>query len=753
MAAATLKRFGSGFLPVVVLSVLLLISLYLMSNATQNSEEFGRIFFGLLFINIVALVILLVLIGANIFRLIRQYRNRATGSRLTVRLVIMFIILALLPVSVVFYFSLDFIQRSIDSWFDVRIEKTLDDTLELTRLALDERKRDLVGRTSKIKQALVQIPRDGLSAAVVNLRQQYDVQDLAVLDGAGRVLAFSSADVNELVPELPDAMMLQQLEQQGSYMERDEWGEGKLALRILLTIPGDTVTNEWILQARYPLSDRVDELTDNIQTAFAEYHQLTLLREPLKFSFTLTLSLVLLLSCLTAVWAAFFSARRLVAPIRALAIGTRAVAAGDYHRQLPQHSHDELGFLVQSFNDMTRRLALARDEADSSRLQAERERAYLRVVLGRLSSGVLTLDRNHTIRTANVSSGNILGVELRDYIDTPLEALLGGYDWLESFVTAILQHLDNDEGEWREDMVVLAPNGRKVLTCGGAALPEVGGRQAGHVIVFEDVTALVQAQRDAAWGEVARRLAHEIKNPLTPIQLSAERLRQKYLDKMSTADADVLDRLTHTIIQQVEVMKTMVQAFSEYAHVPQLQMMLIALNDVVAEVLDLYRGGRRRVRIDVDLATDLPLIEADSGRIRQLLHNLVKNALEAIGDKNDGWIRVATALQTDNGYSKIRLRVEDSGAGISDELLAQVFEPYVTSKIKGSGLGLAIVKKIVEEHGGTVQVYNRTNGGACVDVFFPLGKTEQGSGFRSAASAAGNDAVDSDGIYDNRVEK
>ena len=385
--------------------------------------------------------------------------------------------------------------------------------------------------------------------------------------------------------------------------------------------------------------------------------------------------------------------------------------------------------------EMTEKLAQARDETEQSRKQVERERAYLRAVLGRLSSGVLTLDRNHTIRTANVSAGHILGVELKDYIDRSLEDLLGGHDWLENFVNTISMHLDDDEKEWREEVVVVARQGRKVMTCGGASLPEVGGRQAGHVIVFEDVTTLVQAQRDAAWGEVARRLAHEIKNPLTPIQLSAERLRQKYLDKMSVADAEMLDRLTHTIIQQVEVMKTMVQAFSEYAHVPRLQMARIALNSVVGEVLDLYRSSKRPVRIELDLVEDLPLIEADSGRIRQLLHNLVKNAFEAIGDRNDGWIRVSTSLQSDNECSMIRLRVEDSGSGIPEELLAQVFEPYVSSKIKGSGLGLAIVKKIVEEHGGVVHVYNRPAGGACIDVLFPVEDAAQASEHESAMAA------------------
>jgi len=725
VAIATLRRLGTGFLPMVLLSVLLLASLYLMSAATQNSQEFGRVFFILLLINVVALVILLVLIGANLVRLVRQYRSRATGSRLTVRLVIIFVILALLPVSVVYYFSLGFIQRGVDSWFDVRIEQALDDTLELTRLALDERKRDLMQRSERIAQALERVPSAELADVVNRLRQQHDVQDLTLLDQDGRVLAYSSVDLGDLSPALPDGTMLRLLRQQGSYLSQDVWGRDTLeeesqALRVLVAVQNNDVAQGLILQARYPLSDRISRLTDNIQLAFAEYQQLTLLRDPLKFSFTLTLSLVLLLSCLTAVWAAFFAARRLVAPIRALAIGTRAVAAGDYHKQLPQHSNDELGFLVQSFNDMTRRIAQSRDEVESSQQLAERERAYLRAVLGRLSSGVLTLDRRHTIRTANISSGQVIGIELKDFVGQTLEQLVQVHDWLDSFVTTIGRHLDEGQQEWREEVIIFGDQGRQVLMCGGAALPGVGGRQAGHVIVFDDVTALVQAQRDAAWGEVARRLAHEIKNPLTPIQLSAERLRQKYLSTLPAEETEMLDRLTHTIIQQVEVMKRMVQAFSEYAHAPQLQLSRLALNDVIDEVLDLYRASAPGVRIGAQLDPRLPLLEADSGRIRQLLHNLVKNALEAIGDARDGQVMVLTRMLEDKRRVQIELRVEDNGPGIADDLLDQVFDPYVSSKPKGSGLGLAIVKKIVEEHGGVVRLTNKADGGSCVDARFPV---------------------------------
>jgi PAS domain S-box-containing protein len=734
MAIAALRRLGASFLPMVVLSVLLLTSLYLMSAATQNSQEFGRVFFLLLLINVVALVMLLVLIGANLVRLVRQYRSRATGSRLTVRLVIMFVVLSLLPVSVVYYFSLGFIQRGVDSWFDVRIEQALDDTLELTRLSLDERKRDLIKRSDRIAQTLAQsAPPVDLVATINQLRQLYDVQDLTLLDQDGRVLAYSSFDLADLSPALPDHMMLRQLQQQGSYLSQDtlnhnQQGEDRLVLRILTTVPSRNVGQDWVLQTRYPLSNQISHLTDSVQAAFAEYRQLTLLRDPLKFSFTLTLSLVLLLSCLTAVWAAFFAARRLVAPIRALAIGTRAVAAGDYHKQLPQHSHDELGFLVQSFNDMTRRIAQSRDEAESSQLQAERERAYLRAVLGRLSSGVLTLDRRHTIRTANVSSGQVLGIELKDFVGQSLEQLVLEHGWLDSFVAIINKYLDEGQQDWREEVIIFGHQGRKVLMCGGAALPGVGGRQAGHVIVFDDVTALVQAQRDAAWGEVARRLAHEIKNPLTPIQLSAERLRQKYLASLPADEAGMLDRLTHTIIQQVEVMKKMVQAFAEYAYVPQLQLSRLALNDVINEVLDLYNASGHQTQIKAQLDPHLPLLEADSGRIRQLLHNLIKNALEAISDTKDGGVRVMTRMLEDNQSIKIELRIEDDGLGIPEDMLAHIFDPYLSSKPRGSGLGLAIVKKIVEEHAGLVRVYNRTTGGAGVEIQFPVDMAVQDKG-------------------------
>lgn len=728
MAIVNLKRFASGVGPIIALFALLLVSLSLMSAATQNSEQFGRLYFSLLMINLLGLVTLVVLIAANLARLVRQYRNKATGSRLTMRLVAVFVVVALVPVSVVYYFSLGFIQRGIDSWFDVEIEQAFDDALALSRLSLDERKRGYLRRTRQLAGELALVSDERATIALNDLRIQNDAYELTLLSPAGRIIASSSASPLNLMPHLPPDDVIRQVRQGTTYIGLDPIGESGLFVRIVKELPGmQPVLGTRLLQALYPVSHDMSGLAENVQEAASRYKQLAYLRDPLKFSFTLTLSLVLLLSLLSAVWAAFFSARRLVAPIRVLAIGTRAVASGDYDRQLPQHSSDELGFLVKSFNDMTRRLAQARDQARQSQQQAEGERAYLRAVLGRLSSGVLTLDRQRMVRTANAAAGHILGIDPKDYISKPLVTLGRGHEHLRQFVEAIRPHLGVGQKEWRKEVVLIGAGGRQVLMCGGASLPGGEGRRwSGNVIVFEDVTQLIQAQRDAAWGEVARRLAHEIKNPLTPIRLSAERLRRKYLDEMKPEDAEVLDRATHTIVQQVEVMKEMVKAFSDYARTPQLQLRSLDLNMLVREVLDLYGGAAPGVRFDTHLDPDLPRITADSGRLRQLLHNVIKNSIEAAPGRCH--ITLHTACVEEAGARLVELRVQDDGPGLPAEIIGRFFEPYVTTKPRGTGLGLAIVKKIVEEHGGVVWAENASQGGTTVVIRFPFEAAEAGRG-------------------------
>jgi nitrogen fixation/metabolism regulation signal transduction histidine kinase len=428
------------------------------------------------------------------------------------------------------------------------------------------------------------------------------------------------------------------------------------------------------------------------------------------------LSLVLVLSLLSAVWAAFFSARRMVEPIGILAEGTRAVAEGDYSMRLPVTSEDELGFLVRLFNDMTRRLSKARDQAHSSQQEVEGQRAYLETVLGSLSSGVLSISASGELRTVNEAACQILGIDLSGQLGHTLDRISKHYSFLEPLFSLVQRHYDEQIPDWQEQVELFDSAGRRVLLCRSATLPVSEESSGGQVLVFDDVTDLIRAQRDAAWGDVARRLAHEIKNPLTPIQLSAERLRRKYLGGMSGKDAEIMERATRTIVQQVETLKEMVNAFSDYARAPMLQLEPLDLYELLRDVADLYTGSRLHIRLD--LVEPLPMLSGDAGRLRQLLHNLFRNALEAVRNQPHGELLVQSRWILDAGERFIGLSFEDNGSGFSDEVLERLFEPYVTTKTRGTGLGLAIVKKIVEEHNGQIRAQNTEQHHACIELRF-----------------------------------
>ncbi|HKT74683.1 MAG TPA: ATP-binding protein [Steroidobacteraceae bacterium] len=695
-------------------------ALLLLAKSVQNSSEFGQMQPWILLLNIVGVIALSTLLARKLWQLIRDYRDHVPGSRLTARTVSIFGALVVAPLLIVYLFSLDFLNRGIDSWFRVEVKQGLSDALVLSRAALDLRMREYSQRTVLLAQALSQSPPGEIQERLDDERRASGGLEIVLFGEHERIIAASIENPLESLPSRPSSDLVRQVSQRQPYVSLEPQANGQYVIRTGASLGTSTTTSPGrYVVAIYQVPPQLSALSEAVQRSYSQYGELAALREALKYSFRLTLTLVLLLAMLAAIYGAIFSAQRLTRPVQDLIAGTRAVGKGDFATRLPLPSRDEMGFLVHSFNDMTKRLRRAHEEATRSQQAVERERERLAIILARLSTGVLAVDRGLLVRMANEAAGAILGTDLSAATGRPLPELSASNERLGQFVAALAVRFAAGREEWREQLDLDGEGGRRVLMCACTALPGEG-TDMGYVIVFDDITALLQAQRDAAWGEVARRLAHEIKNPLTPIQLSAERMRRRFLASMTPPDAEILERATHTIVQQVETMQQMVNAFSEYARAPEMRITHFDLNQLVTEVADLYRSQDPRVTITLDLDNALQGIEADRGRVRQILNNLVTNALEALDGVATPVLEIVTRLEHSREAANAVVTVCDNGPGFQRELLGRVFDPYVTSKPKGTGLGLAIVKKIVEEHGGRIDADNRPEGGARVRVVLPV---------------------------------
>jgi len=720
MATRTIRRLIYGTIGALGVGLSLL-ALYMLSQMAQNSEEFDRLGNTILLVNVAGVVILLALLVGNLARLFRDYRQDVPGSKLKARMVGMFVGLAVVPLLIVFYFSMQFINQGIDSWFNVQVEEGLDDALALSRAALELQKRDQLRATVRIAERLSDKQGRELIRELDVLRRDSGASEITLFGRNSQIIATSSDQAAYTVPQAPRDEVLLQVRQNRPYVSLDPVARGRYEIRTAVPLLDPRRAQViGLIRARFEVSERIGRMVNNVDTSYSEYKRMVYLREPLKRTFSLTLTLVLIISLLGSIYGAFILSRRLVAPIQDLVAGTRAVAKGDFDTRLPTPSRDEIGFLINSFNDMTQRLSTARRQARLSQAQVEAERANLEVILARLSTGVVSLESDLKIRTANQAAGAILNVDLESRVGEFLPEVAKDAPLLDQLVDVAQVHLGKGETEWREQIVLRGEVGRRVLTCACTTLPGDEDHAAGFVIVFDDITALLQAQRDAAWGEVARRLAHEIKNPLTPIQLSAERLRRKYLDTMSEEDGQVLDRATHTIVQQVEAMKEMVNAFSDYARAPDMDINRFSIDKLIHEVVDLYRAQESGVEIFLTLDASLPEVYADIGRIRQILHNLIRNSIEALENSDHGRIDVKATTAEYQDINMVEIVVEDNGPGFQTGSVSQVFDPYVTTKPKGTGLGLAIVKKLVEEHAGTIDAENRAEGGALIRIRLPI---------------------------------
>ena len=701
--------------------LLWLAALLRFSQVAENSDDFARLQNWILLINSIGIGVLVVLILVNLAQLIRDYRRHVPGSRLRARMVTLLMMLAVTPLLGVYLFSVEFINRGIDNWFNVDVERGFDNALQLAQTALAIQTREKAEGVRQMAEQLSSADTSAVVGLLTSMRGESGAQELTIYGPNRQIIATSSAYPD--VPRYPSDEVLLQLRGLEPYASVEVQPDDQYQIIATARLQSGRAGDLQLLQAIFAVDQRLSALANEVEASRNQYMELSFLRTALKSAFTLTLSLVLLISLLASVYGAFFFARRLVVPIQQLMQGTRAVARGDFDTRVPSPARDEIGFLVNSFNDMTQRLAKASQDARSSQQKLESERKKLEVILARLSTGVVSLEPDMRIRTANPAAGAILGVDLESYVGQSLVELAKSRPLLAQFLSVEASHLEHGDTEWREQIVLRGDLGRRVLMCACTELPGENAAPSGYVIVFDDITALLQAQRDAAWGEVARRLAHEIKNPLTPIQLSAERLRRRYLKsefgKSESGEGELLDRATHTIIQQVEAMKEMVNAFSEYARTPRMDLARLDVNEIIAEVSELYAHQERPLAIKLSLAPNLPKIEADAGRMRQVFHNLVRNALEATEHQPDACVEIVTRRVPGPDADQIEIKVLDNGPGFSPDIVHQAFDPYVTSKPKGTGLGLAIVKKLVEEHGGQIGARNREQGGAEISILVP----------------------------------
>ena len=715
------QLLGPGF--TLLLSAFLLIASVLLSRAAGNDELFGDFYSALILLNVIGIGLLALMSAFQIWRLIGQFRAKVLGSRLTLRFVGTFAVLALIPLAVVYYFAVQFLSRGIDSWFDVQIEQALDDALLLGRSSLESIKLDVVDQlrddADKIQNAESSFE---VFQLLDELRQASDFEEMSLHSMSGKILASSSKDVISLIPNVPDERVIRQLRQGKVYSEMEPIAGGGLQLRVAIRITGRQVGDtDRVLLVIDPLPLRYSRLGQSVEAAYAEYEKLQYLRRPLTFSFVLTLSLVTLMTLLISLLIAIYLARRLVAPLRDLAEGTQAVAQGDYGKQLPVTSGDELGVLVSSFNRMTQEISSAQTAVRNSQIEAEKQRAYLETVLAHLSSGVMSFDSHRQLRTHNAAAERILHTPLGTFVESSIAEMINALPTAKPLLDMIDQGISDDVSEWQKEISINSPLGPQTLVCSSTKLSGTE-TESGCVVVFDDATALIKAQRDAAWGEVARRLAHEIKNPLTPIQLSAERIRRRYLDKIEKDDREILDRATRTIVQQVESMKSMVDAFSDYAQPVNSRPKCLDINTLIRDITELHVAHLTKIRFLFDLTDDLPLVMTDPTGVRQVLNNLIINASDALGDKG-GELKLSTRIDHANDNFLV-LELQDNGPGFPAELLDRIFEPYVTTKISGSGLGLPISRRIIEENGGTMRATNLPKGGAVVIIHLPVTQSQ-----------------------------
>ena len=692
--------------------------LYMLSSASANTDLFSRNYFTLLLVTGALVLGLTVLVLYQFWQLRVKLRQQVYGAKLTLRLALFFTLIAVLPGVMVYAVSVQFLSKSIESWFDVRVEKALEGGLNLARSTLQNGLEELDKKGRFVALILAEQEPARYGGTLSRLVAEGGIQEAVVYDSSSRLIAMSNK-VRITGAETPTVSVLREAWQQGKVTSVDALPDESLVLRVLVPIRSERwAQDRLILQFSQTVPKQLSADAKTVQDVNRDYQQLSLSRMGLKRLYGITLTLSLLIVVLSAISAAIFLSAKLSAPLAALAAGTRAVAKGDFSSSYIVQSNDELGALTGLFNQMTAQLASAKKLSEQQQLQVENAKAYLESVLAHLSSGVLVVDEQLNLRSTNTSASQILGVSVHEMNGKSLQELFDAHILLRPFVEAVRKGLEEGkEATWQSQVSRMSKNGEQVLLIRGTRL--IAESDKGYVVVFDDITHLLQAERQAAWGEVARRLAHEIKNPLTPIQLSAERLQLKLSDKLEEKESQLLQRATETIVSQVAALKNMVADFADYARAPAPKLISLDLHQLLNEVMGLYEANSSPITLHLNATRTR--INGDATRLRQVVHNLLQNAHDALQQMQQRQIILSTA----NGqHDMLIMSIADNGSGFPEHLLARAFEPYMTSKPKGTGLGLPIVKKIVEEHGGKITIENQAQGGTRVCVLLPLMQEE-----------------------------
>ncbi|MPW20098.1 HAMP domain-containing protein [Paraburkholderia sp. CNPSo 3157] len=738
---------------VAVTAVLLLV---LLAAASANTEFFDRYYGWLYAANVAVALIFMLIVAVLVVIIVTRLRKGKFGTRLLAKLAFFFALVGVVPGGIIYIVSYQFVSRSIESWFDVNVETALTSGLNLGRGMLDASLSDLQTKGRLMAEQLASADSAGTTLTLLRLRDQFGVQDATIVEptrsmsGAApdmHVVAQATSNYASLVPsDLPTSMMIDQARGRGfASIEGEVDGDpkargakGALRLRIVQRIPDSNASllqpTERFLQLTQPVSQTLARNADAVQRAYREYQEKAIGRTGLRKMYIGTLTLALFLATFIAMMLALALGNQLARPLFLLAQGTKEVTEGDYTPKREIKSRDELGFLTQSFNAMTRQLSEARAAVEANRIALEHSKAYLESILANLTAGVFVFDRQFRLMTVNRGAERIFRQPFASMLGSSLDRI-GVLSEFGAMVRKAFADLEaagggqDDTGHWQQQMALQIPGETDPLTllARGARLVSAAGSDSddeetsGYVVVFDDISDVISAQRSIAWGEVARRLAHEIKNPLTPIQLSAERLQMKLSDKLAPSDAEVLKRGATTIVNQVAAMKQMVDDFRDYARTPPAVLANLQLNELVSEVLTLYGIEEGKSAIVVEMA-DLPVIRGDATQLRQVIHNLLQNAQDAVADVEHPRVLLETRTveygdpDADGKVSvAVRLTVSDNGPGFPARILTRAFEPYVTTKAKGTGLGLAMVKKIVDEHGARIDIRNRLKAGDVIE--------------------------------------